>query len=270
MSETIRALGYRVVWAFDVDYEKAPSVHIDTDDFVLDLSGRELRATLKREYPTIDQARTMVEDYLRGWELIIGISEHPEAVHFEYERAEIDEDEIDPETGHRVRLAKAHVETSVSLSAVLRASRGQYPLPAEAFRVDSVVEAMYSRYSRYQARRELLTSMAYFCLTVLEQSVGGKRNLRGRERREETARTYGIAGGILTRLAVLCSEKGSDVEARKAPHGLAFIPLSEPERRWVLAAVRLLIRRAGEFAACPDKQLAEITSQDLPSLGDSA
>jgi len=259
MTEAIRALGYRVVWSPGVDYEKAPPVHIERDDFTLDLSGCELRATLRREYSTIEQARTHVEDYLRGWELVIGIGEHPDAVRFVYERAEVDEVEIDPETGRHVRQAKVHVETSANLSAVLHVSRGRYPPPADAFRIDSVVEALYSRYSRYQAGRELLTSMAYFCLTVLEKSAGGTR--------QEAARRYRIAHPVLGCLGCLCSEKGSEGEARKAPDGLAFTPLSQEERKWVLAAVRLIIRRAGEVAACPDKPLAQITMHDLPSLG---
>ena len=60
MPEVIRALCYCVVWAADVDYERAPPIHIETDDFILDLSSRELRATLKRDVATIDEARSCV------------------------------------------------------------------------------------------------------------------------------------------------------------------------------------------------------------------
>ena len=265
MTETIRALGYRVVWAADVDYMRAPPIHIETDDFVLDLSGCELRASLKREYSTIEQARTQVDDYLHGWEIVIGISEHPDAVHFKYESAEVDEVEIDPETGHRVRQAEAHIEATTSLSAVPHVSRGKYPLPAHPFRVDSVVEALYARYVRYQAGRELLTSMAYFCLTVIERSAGG---------RKEAARKYCIAKPVFGHLGIFCSERGSKEEARKAPKAphdfVAFSPLSQRERKWVLAAVRLIIQRTGEVAACPDEPPAEITMQDLPDLSDSS
>lgn len=261
MSEVIRTLGYHVVWAADVDYERAPPIHIETDDFAFDLSGRELRVTLKREYSTIEQARTHVEDYLRSWEIFIGISGHADEVQFVYERAEVEEVKIDPKTGHHVRQVKAHVEASANLLAVLHVSREKYPQPTDFFHVDSVVEALYARYSRHQAGRELLTSMAYFCLTVIERSAGG---------RKEAVQKYSIAMPVFNRLGTLCSERGSKEEARKAPkepNGLAFIPLTQREREWVLAAVRLIIRRSVEVAACP---VAELTMQDLPDLGDSS
>ena len=260
MTEIIRALSYRVVWAHDVDYERAPRVQVKTNDFDLDLFGHELRATLKRECFTIEQARTQVEDYLRGWEIVIGISEHPDAVHFKYESAEVEEVEIDLEARHHVRQGKVHVEISTSLTPVPHVSRGKYPLAADPFCVDSVVEALYARYSRHQAGQELLTSMAYFCLTVIERSAGS---------RKEAARKYCIAKPVFDHLGIFCSERGSKEEARKAPkasHDLAFTPLSQSEREWVLAAVSLIIRRAGEVAACPDKPPVEITMQDLPDL----
>jgi hypothetical protein len=264
MTEIVRALVYRVVWAHDVDYERAPRVHIEKNDFDLDLFGRELRATLKREYSTIEQARTHVENYLRSWEIFIGISGHPNEVQFVYEQAEVDEVKIDPETGQYVRQVKTHIEASANLLAVLHVSRGKYPqpVPADSFHVDSVVEALYSRYARYSAGRELLTSMAYFCLTVIERSAGS---------RKEVVRKYRIAKAILDNLGRLCSERGSKEEARKArkkSNPLPFIPLSKGERQWILAAVKLLIRRAGEIAAYPDETLGEITLQDLPDLED--
>lgn len=256
------ALGYRVIWADDVDYERAPRIQVETNDFDLDLFGRELRATLKRECSSIEQARSWVEDYLRGWEIIIGISEHPNAVHFKYERAEIEEVETNPKAGHHILHGKADIEVSTSLSAAPHVSRGTYPPPPDPFLVNSVVEALYARYSNYEAGRELLASMAYFCLTVIEKSAGNRR---------EAAKSYHIAKPVLDRLGFYCSERGSKGEARKAPKtrkDLPFVPLGRRERQWVLAAVRLLIKRAGEVAACPDETLDEITLQDLPPLED--
>jgi len=87
--------------------------------------------------------------------------------------------------------------------------------------------------------------------------------------RKEAVRKYRIAKNVLDRLGVYCSEKGSKEEARKAPktrNRLAFIPLSQEQRKWILAAVKLVIRRAGEVAACPNGTLNEITLQDFPDL----
>ena len=260
MTEIVRALVYSVAWADDVDYERAPKIQVEMKDFDLELFGRELQAILKREYFTIEKARKQVENYLRGWEIIIGITEHPDAVHFKYERAKVEEVGMNLESGHHVQQGKANIETSVNLSATPHVSRGNYPRPVDPFLVDSVVEVLYARYSRYAAGRELLTSMAYFCLTVIEASASG---------RKEAAEKYHIAKPVLDCLGRYCSEKGSKEEARKAPKtrkNLAFASLNLKERKWVLAAVKLLIRRAGEVAAGSDETLDKITLQDLPNL----
>jgi hypothetical protein len=265
MSEVVRALGYEVLWAPDVDYENAPPIHVDTRDFAFELSGRQLRAIAKREYASVDDARMRVEESLRGWEVVIGLEEHPGAVRFKFERAEIDEYTTDTESGTRLREAKVWIETSADLCASGHVSRGKYPGPGEAFSVDEVVEALYARYSRYQEGREPLASMAYFCLTVLEKGVGNQETEAGGQR-TAAAKRYGIATDVLRHLGDIASNRGSAGEARKAPEGLAFVPLDAQERTWVVAVVRSIIRRAGEIAASPGACLEEIRMESLPSL----
>ena len=144
MTKIVQALVYSVAWADDVDYERAPRVQVETNDFDLELFGRELRATLKREYSSIEQARRQVEAYLHSWEIAIGITEHPDAVRFVYEQAEVDEERIDPQTGHRLLQSAIQITTSANLSATARVSRGRYPHPPDRFHADSIVEALYT------------------------------------------------------------------------------------------------------------------------------
>jgi hypothetical protein len=262
MTQGVRTLIYDVYWAPNTDYAKAPPIHGDTADFSLDVSERELRVILKCECPTIDEARKKVEDYLRAWEISIGLNDGPDAVRFVYRPSCVSVQRTGPVNGTGSAQVTAHAVVGSHGSVERHTSRLRYDPPTKTFRADGVVEALYARYSRYSAGGETLTAMAYFCLTVLEQSVNVAQKPR-----PCAARKYGIAIDVLNRLGELSSIRGSAREARKAVAGLAFVPLDGREDAWVLAAVKCLIRRAGEVAACPGRPVAQITMQDLPSLG---
>jgi hypothetical protein len=261
VTEGVQALVYDVRWAPNIDYKAAPPVHDDTSDFSLDLSGRELRVVMKCECPTIDEARNKVEGYLRAWEVHIGLVDGPDAVRFAYRPPSVSVQSPGPTTGTGPAQVTAHAVVGTQGSVERHTSRLRYDPPTKTFRADGVVEALYARYSRHLADGETLTAMAYFCLTVLERSVSATQKAR-----QGAARRYGIAFEVLDRLGMLCAKRGSESEARKAPHGLAFSPLSSCERAWILSVVRTLITRAGEVASHPNAQLPPITMADLPSL----
>ena len=87
----------------------------------------------------------------------------------------------------------------------------------------------------YLQGREPLASMAYFCLTMLED----------KKDRMTAARKYGIDREVLTKIAKLSSEKGGQ-EARKA-RGINR-ELTPSETRFLQKAIPALIRRAAEVA----------------------
>jgi hypothetical protein len=242
-SETVRALSYRVVWEDNVDYEKAPAIHADTDAFSLSLSGRELRAELRQPLHDIAEARRLVDEYLEAWRVLIGLQQAPGNVRFVFERAEVEEkDQANPTIGKGGKVLQA--KCSVTVSVDRHISHVSYPEPPENFIVSPDVRVMFVRYEDYRKDREPLLSMANFCLTVLEQSAGGRR------KRKQAARKYSIEEKVLNRLGRMCA-RGSEREARKAPANLAFAPLRSDDREWVVAVVKAMIRRAGEVAANP-------------------
>ncbi len=259
-SETVRALSYRVVWEDNVDYEKAPAIHADTDAFSLSLSGRELRAELRQPLHDIAEARRLVDEYLEAWKVLIGLQHDPDEVRFVFERAEVAAEEVDPQTGKLVRTAKVFIDASCNMSAVPSVSRGSYPAPPKAFAATPDVGVMYARYEGYRKGREPLLSMANFCLTVLEESAGG------RTKRREASKKYFFDYEVLHKLGALCA-RGSQKEARKAPQNLTFEPLQPNEEKWVGRVVKEMIRRAGEVAAEPNRAHRQIRLEDLPALG---
>ena len=98
-----------------------------------------------------------------------------------------------------------------------------------------------------------MQSMAYFCLTVLEHARGGRAGV---------ASHYSIAMKVLDTLARLATDTGDERTARKVTKRLR--PITDAERTWLEAAVKALIRRAGEVAAGVSP--SPLTMGDLPPL----
>lgn len=95
--------------------------------------------------------------------------------------------------------------------------------------------------------------MAYFCLTLFE--------LRGRGRRGAATR-YQVERAVLNKIGELSTEAGDARTARKMTANLR--QLCGAERAWLEAAIRALVRRAGEVAA--GTKLIPLTMDDLPKL----
>jgi hypothetical protein len=70
------------------------------------------------------------------------------------------------------------------------------------------------------------------------------------------------------RSRVFTSEKGRRLDARKLESGSTLDPLTEAEQRWIRAAVKMLIRRKGEYDYDPSAadSLKQMTMADLPAL----
>ena len=101
--------------------------------------------------------------------------------------------------------------------------------------------------------------MAYFCLTVLEASAGG----RPHERRTSAAELYHVDRTVLKTLGDLTSDVGDQMTARKT-HFTYARAHSRAEIAWMEAVVQRLIRRAGEVAFDPGRAWPQITMADFP------
>ena len=142
----------------------------------------------------------------------------------------------------------------------LRIIRRKYPNPPTVFTVTPDVETLWQRYNNYLDGKEPLLSMAYFCLTLVENKADGKGK---KGKREFAANLFKIDKPILNTLGNL-SAKGDTKIARKFPKEGDLIPLSGKEIEWIKAAVKILIRRMGELTNIQSAQL--ITMTDLPKI----
>jgi hypothetical protein len=142
--------------------------------------------------------------------------------------------------------------------AVVR-SHDRYPALPDDFDFSADAEVMWTLYDGYLQGRDRILPMAYTCLSRLEYSAGG--------RRDDAARQYRIdKKEVLGRLGNLTANLGAGVEARKWEKGGNLRDPTNEERTWSEATVRILIKRAGEYAADPDREWHEITKDNLPSL----
>lgn len=249
----VEKLHYKIITGEGFNYENAPAFSEETDYFIMSLDKETIIFKMKAHFPTEKKARAITDGYLKEWEILIGIQHNPDALSFKFDRADIIDRDPSPEGEHPQIQATATIAGQVNLLK----SYNEYPSQPKRFRASPDAETMYSRYKAYKQKRESLTSMTYFCFTVLKVSAGG---------RKRAAVKYNIHDDVLNKLSELCSTKGDEKEIRKAQKDKKYIPLTPVEKQWIQEVVKSLIRRAGEWAYDPKGRFDQITMRDFPSL----
>ena len=248
------ALNYRIEHHSSVDYDKASPLNHSEDAFEIHVEDNNVRFAMNRHYATQSEAIESVEGYIRTWEYLAALQYGPNEFKLVFDGAEIED--RDPTPGVVFATAKP-VRVNVSVSqAVGHVSRGAYPGPPSGkMEFSPEVKLMFDRYVRYRARREPLTGMANFCLTVLENSVQSAK-----DRRKAAARHYDMEYKVLDAVGRLCFHKGG-AEARKAQG--TDQDLNAQERQFLEQTVKAIIRRAAEVAGDPDGSRDMIVLSDF-------
>jgi hypothetical protein len=246
-------LRYRVQYSDGValDTESLP-VERQFDSFRIRVTNEAATAEMKAHYATEEAAREAVEAILRPWEIFEAVHRRGISLRFTFAEAEFVDRDPPP------RYLEGSVGPAVQLEArILREQR--FPEPPKEFALSPDVEVMWSVYERYLRGQDRLLPMAYTCLTRLTYSVGGDK--------QQAAKKYGISRKILAKLASL-SSSGDEATARKWVRGRPPQALTDREIDWVESAVRMLILRAGQYAADPAREWPRITKAHLPNLED--
>jgi hypothetical protein len=226
-------------------------VHSETQFFKVTLADAVATFEMKEHYPDVDAAREAIEPFLRAWEIDAVLKMGKPEIRFRYQDAEVIDRDPPPAGTHRI--LDAAVQIDLIVGSAMQFARHQYPEPPRSFAVSPDVESLWHRYRGYLDRCEHLPSMAYFCLSVLGYSAGG---------RARAAARYGISRDVLDKLGALTA-LGDETIARKK-HGRSR-PLTAAEMTWIEAAIKAMIRRVGEFAA-QSSGLDQVTMADLPPL----
>jgi hypothetical protein len=248
----VKALLYRVDHASTFNYEQAEPCERDLSEFHIRIESEHATVEPKQHFATAEEARVVVEPFLRAWELDAALTrDNPDVLRFVYLRPEIVD--RNPPPGSAVLYPQTGQYTLRGHEPTLRLGLKEYPAPPSGLTISPEVAAMFDRWSRYKAGQALLGDTADFCRGALERGGG----------RQAAADHYRIDRSVIDELGDLADRKGGAV-ARKYKGYLK--PYTETERAWLEAALRKIIRRAAETAHHPDASRGLITMEDLPPL----
>lgn len=248
------SLRYKVTFGKDVDYDKAPPLKEDTEHFVCTIDQQRAIFEMLTHFSSEEAAKEVTDKFLKTCSIFWGIHNGPDEISFLYEGAEIVDRRPD-----QCNTLSICVSDTMRLSGEvdIQLSRAKFPPVPHDFIISPDVETIYNRYKGYLDNREKLTSMAYMCLTVLETASGS---------RKAAAKKYQIDDKVLSKWGELVSERGSEMEARKAAKNKAFSPLTDKEREWLVALIKIIIIRLGNYACDPSQPFDKITFDTLPNL----
>ena len=253
----VETLHYRLIPSERVTFNNPPVLTAQRDGFELTVEHGKLTVTPSAHFATVQAAREAVAPVLRAWEIDHALWAGSPEISFEFDRSTvIDRDPPPPPKPGFPQIVQVGGIASVAAvgSVSVHVGRAQYPQPPLDFAVDPDTETLWVRWQGYNEGREPLQTMAYFCKTVLEMD----RGVSGASAR------FGVSPNVLKTLGRLSTETGDPTTARKATPKLR--PLTDQEGRWLEETIKVLIRRAGEVAANPDKSRDKITMDDLPPL----
>jgi hypothetical protein len=252
------ALIYRLQPSDRVSYAEPPPLVFENETARFRLEKNELRCELRMPVGTLKQARGLIDPIVRDWEIEVELGPSRGELRFTYENAEII-DRTPPTPGEiqgrvMVALGGAYLLSMGNVTGHL--TRKKYPDPPMGFHLTPDAESILLRFPGYQDGREPLLSMAYFCLTVVELAVGG------RKRRSNAAKSFRIAENVLDKLGNLTNNCGDRTSARKAKPNVR--PLTQPESEWIEATVKQLVWRLCDPPSRSER--TELTLADLPPI----
>ncbi len=260
----VEELIYHIETGDGLRFQDPPPVEDETDTFDMILEDGVATFSMKEHHLTEESARRTVEGYLRDWELDVALLYDSSELHFIFDRSKIvDRDPPPPPGTPRVVELSATATGTSSTSATLQVLKTKYPQPPRDFSADTDARAMWEQYERYKEGRDRLLPMAYSCLARLEHRA---RNHGANGKRKNAASMYRIDHKVLDKLGKLTNTLGDEVEARKLTQQSQLRAPTPQEAKWMESALRLVIRRTGQYAADPQKEWPQLTMADLPEL----
>jgi hypothetical protein len=257
-------LYYRLETDPPLIFDHPPPLDHDTDKFTLHLADGALTCTMKRHYASVEEAQAVVTPFLRTWGLDDALERGRCEIRFVFEKAKVID--RDPPPGGQTSSIHTMATRGAGGRFVLRAVRDAYPTPPnpEHFTASPDVETLWGRYEGYKKGQEPLLAMAYFCLSFLKWRGSQHPGRGGVYDRVEAQ--YAIKCEVLDKLGCLTTNLGDATTARKVDKQSRHRPPTPHEAVWIDAAVKMLIRRVGEYDADPAAPWPTLSMHDLPPL----
>ncbi len=171
----VERLQYRLMTDQNYSYGNPKPVSQDFKPYRLTLDKGVLTVELHDHHPTIGSAMSAVKGHLRAWELQTAIQFGPGRLKFEFLDANVIDRNPPPPGTPVVYEASASVNLSITGHIEAHVTLNSYPdLPA-AFAPTPLVEALWYRYNQYRVGKEPLAGMGFFCLSAVQDHIGGKK-----------------------------------------------------------------------------------------------
>ena len=249
-------LHYSIRHSEGVDYTAASPQEGRHTSFTVRIESGQATVSMVDHCATAEDARVIVEPFLRAWELSSALSDWS-GFEFVFQRADI----IDRSPSPRSLDAQAGFHAVGGLRTSEKVQKATYPTPPVGLATDAYVEMMFDRYRNYRKGLTTLSDAANFCLTAVEHA--GLTALASGKARDRAAKHFYIERMVLNKVGELCSTKGG-AEARKAI-GVKH-EFSNAERTWLQEAMKKLIHRAAEVANDSSIKYPKLTMAHLPPL----
>ena len=239
-----------------IDYDKAPPLTFETDDFCGRAEDLTLRLELKRPVESREDAIAVVEPFLHRWRVFADI-EKPGELRFVLSRWS-----GFPKAGTPVERAQDLGFTAavrVQMDAALHAKRGAYPSLPEHFDVSPLVDLLHRFWVLYRQGKHQIGPVAYIFETLILYDL----NPASKDKKA-WSQAYAASLAVLDRYKKLVHTRGG-IEGRKRD-SIEGPPYTDDERLWLETVMKLFLRRAGQRAADPNVSLTKITMSDLPPI----
>lgn len=158
----VESLRYRLDTSETTTYENPPAVEVSRDEFECRLNDGVLTCRMREHYPTVEEARRVVDGFLRSWEIKAALELGRGEMRFQFEDSHmVDRDPPPPGSSQVIQVSAASVGVSTVLGRV-HVTRNKYPGAPTTFAATPDVETLWQRYENYLDGKEPLLSMAYF------------------------------------------------------------------------------------------------------------
>ena len=256
----VAALIYYIEHNDTVDYSNAPPIEMRTDAFIVKIDGGEVRVEPLEHLSTEESALDAMNGFISNWELDAVLRGRPGQFRLRFNRSEILDRSPAPPVPGRVQLSGAVRlgplrAGSASITVTVRKNFPEPPAAVTLNPDDDDVVLLLNRFRNYCDGKELLTSLAYFCSTILEERIGDSQN-KGVK--------LGIGAKVRSTIRRLSTEKGGKMGARKRV-GIG-LELTAEEKLFLEEAIKLTIRRMAHVSFDDTMKLPKVTMADLPKI----
>lgn len=257
----VKLLRYRLVTSKNYFYSNPPPLMIpNNSEFHAELKNGILTVYPTKDYLSKDGAELVVKDFLEAWEIFVGIEKGLGLIEFIFDSVEMED--LDP--SNNALSLSGNASISFSCSGNLSGSLSKYPSPPKSFQVNDTVRLLWLRYKNFKDGKELLLGMGYYCLSKVENDVGGEGKTR-RDKIKAVGSKYRIANTVLRELSNITSRYGDGQSARKCSSESTNRSLTVNEEKWVEETIKMLIKRVARFPSGAPATIDLITMENLPS-----